>query len=76
MWHRSGLRGVMTMLGLNGAQREVLVDKFPDFANVAVAALLFGQALSDYAFSARLALLGVAIWMTFMMLAVVVAAEG
>lgn len=65
----------MTMLRLNTAQRAVLVDKFPDFANVAVAALVFGQAFADAAFSAWLALLGGAIWGTFMTLAVLVVAK-
>jgi hypothetical protein len=65
----------MTMLRWISAQRAVLTDKLPDFANVAVAALVFGQAFSDAAFSAWLALLGVAIWLAFMTLAVLVAAK-
>jgi hypothetical protein len=65
----------MTMLRLKAAQRAVLTDKFPDFANVAVAALVFGQAFSDRAFSAQLALLGVGMWGVFMTLAIVVAGQ-
>lgn len=65
----------MPMLRSHHAQRAVLADKFPDFANVAVAALVFGQAFSDYAFSVSLALLGVAIWGIFMTLAVVAPKE-
>ena len=64
------------MLRLNAAQRGVLADKFPDFANLAVAALVFGQAFSDDGFSSGLAFLGVAISITFMVLAVVVATKG
>jgi hypothetical protein len=65
----------MTMLRLNAAQRAVLTDKFPDFANAAVAALVFGQAFSDDPFSTALALLGLAIWIVFVMLAVIVAGK-
>lgn len=65
----------MTMLRLSAAQRAVLADKFPDFANVAVAALVFGQAFSDYAFSVGLALIGVALWVIFMTVSVRLAAR-
>ncbi len=66
---------MMTMLRLKRAQRAVVVDKIPDFANVAAAALVFGQAFSDQAFSGWLAVLGLTIWIVVMTLAVVVAAE-
>ena len=45
-------------------------DKFPDFANVAVGALVFGQAFSDYRFSVGLAVIGVALWVIFMTVSV------
>ena len=60
------------MVRLSRGQRSVVADKFPDFANVAVAARLFGQAFSDDPFSETLALIDVAIWITFMVPAVVV----
>ena len=63
------------MLRLKATHRAVLTDKFPDFANVAVAALVFGQALSDDPFSTALAVLGAVIWITFLTLAVVVAGK-
>jgi hypothetical protein len=65
----------MTMLRLEAAQRAVLADKFPDFANVAAAGLVFGQAFSDDPFSAALALLGGTIWVTFVTLAVLLAGQ-
>jgi hypothetical protein len=63
------------MVRLTERQRAVLADKFPDFGNVAAAALAFGQAFSDDAFSTALALLGVGIWGTFMIAAVFVASK-
>ena len=50
------------MLRLTPEQRRMLVDKLPDLANVAVAALVFGQLLSDGPFSGRVALIGGAMW--------------
>ena len=41
----------------------MLVDKVPDIANLAMAALFFGQFLDTRAFSIGLALFGIAIWM-------------
>lgn len=50
------------MVELNEAQREVLVDKLPDVANIAAGALFFGQFLGEHIFSFRLAPFGVGIW--------------
>jgi hypothetical protein len=53
----------------------MLVDKVPDMANLAVAALFFGQFLDNRAFSAALALFGIGIWM-FLIGCAYVLAEG
>ena len=50
------------MLRLKAAQRLMLVDKVPDFANLVIGALFLGQFLSDRPFSLVLALFGVAAW--------------
>jgi hypothetical protein len=64
-----------TMLVLKGTQRQVLVDKVPDVANVAIGALSFGQFLGDRPFSLTLALSGAAIWVILMALSIVLANE-
>ena len=63
------------MLELTKPRREMLVDKVPDIANLAVAALLFGQFLDNRAFSPGLALFGIGIWM-FLIGCAYVLAEG
>ena len=50
------------MLELTNRQREMLVDKLPDAANVAAGALFFGQFLGERSFSLSLAALGVGLW--------------
>ena len=52
----------MTMLLLDQGQRELLADKLPDAANLAVGALFFGQFLSDRPFSIGLAFAGIGAW--------------
>ena len=52
----------MTMLPLNQRQRELLADKLSDVANLAAAALIFGQFLGEQPFSLLLASIGVGIW--------------
>ena len=76
--HSSGIalapyRGKMTMLRWNVGQRQVLVDKLPDAANLVVGALFVGHFLSDRPFSLTLALSGIAAWVALMGLALVVA---
>jgi hypothetical protein len=44
----------------------VLVEKFGDLANLGVAALVFGQALSQDSFSCGVDLAGFVIWSVFM----------
>ena len=46
------------MLRLKREQRQVLVDKVPDVANLVIGALFLGQFLSDRPFSPVLALFG------------------
>ena len=47
-------------------RRAVLAEKFGDLANLAVAALVFGQAIGQAAFSLRVGVAGMAIWALFM----------
>ncbi|MBI3048685.1 MAG: hypothetical protein HYY76_10295 [Acidobacteria bacterium] len=54
------------------AQRAVFVDKLPDAANLALAALVFGQFLEG-TFSTPLALLGFGAWVFFGAAAVIFA---
>jgi hypothetical protein len=66
----------MTMLRWNARQRQVLVDKLPDVANLVVGALFVGQFLSDRPFSLALALSGIAGWAVLMGFALVMARIG
>lgn len=61
------------MLDLNPAQREMLVDKLPDAANLAAGALFFGQFLGDQPFSLVLAISGIAAWAVLIAWALVLA---
>ena len=54
------------MVRLTTRRRAVLAEKFGDLANVAVAALVFGQALGQDTFSVGVALTGFGIWAAFM----------
>lgn len=47
------------------AQRELLAEKLMDVANIAVAALIFGQFVSGQPFHIGLAVIGVALWAFF-----------
>lgn len=51
-----------TMILLDQGQRELLANKLPDAANLAVGALFFGQFLSDRPFSAGMAFCGIGSW--------------
>jgi len=51
------------MLELTNPRRAMRVDKVPDIANLAIAALFFGQFLDNRAFSPGLALFGIGVWM-------------
>jgi hypothetical protein len=61
------------MLRLKPSQRAVLADKLPDAANVVAGGLVVGQAVSGRPFSMALALLGIALWVTLMIVAVLLA---
>ena len=50
------------MLRLNRRQRDVLVEKMPDVANLVAASTFLGQLLTDPPFSIRLAIAGIATW--------------
>jgi hypothetical protein len=54
------------MLRLTDRRRALLAEKFGDLANLAVAALVFGQALGESGFSLGTGLAGGAIWSLFM----------
>ena len=54
------------MVRLTERRRTILAEKFGDLANLAVAALVFGQALGQDAFSLAVMLAGAAIWSVFM----------
>jgi len=47
------------MLRLNRRQREVLIEKMPDVANLVVASTFLGQMRTDRPFSIRLAIAGI-----------------
>ena len=61
------------MLLLNKSQRTLLAETLADIGNVAAGALIFGQFLSDYAFSLRLASFGVVTWLMLTTFAVTIA---
>ena len=50
------------MLEFDDRQREVLIDKLPDAANLALGGLLFGQFVTGRPFSMAVALVGVVVW--------------
>lgn len=53
------------MLRWTDRRRNILAEKSGDLANLAVAALVFGQALGPDAFSLGVALAGVSMWSVF-----------
>jgi hypothetical protein len=59
------------MLRLKRRQREVLVDKLPDLANLIAGTLIFGQLIAAQPFSPWLAVAGVALWALFGLLTLV-----
>jgi hypothetical protein len=56
------------MLRLKPGQRAMFADKFPDAANLALGALVFGRLLGEE-FSGFLAAAGFLVWIVFMGLA-------
>ena len=66
------------MLRLTKRQQELAADKLADLANLAAAALVFGQAIGGAVLnwlSAAMAFAGVALWLLLMLLALGVAKE-
>ena len=61
------------MVWLDDRQREMLADKLPDAANLALGALFFGQFLSDRPFSSALAFWGSGAWLVLMTSAILFA---
>ena len=53
------------MVHLNEQRREYLADKFGDLANLAIAALVFGQVVGQQQFSATVGLAGIGTWLVF-----------
>jgi hypothetical protein len=51
-----------TMLRLKRRQRDVILDKLPDLANLIAGALIFGRFLSGGRFSLTVALAGFVLW--------------
>ncbi len=60
----------MPVLDLSSRQRALVADKLFDAGNVAVGGMLFGQFLADRPFSVLLAVTGLAIWLTFFIVSV------
>lgn len=54
------------MLELTDRQREMLVDKLPDAANVGAGARFFGQFLGEQSFSPLRAAVGIGLWLFLM----------
>lgn len=50
------------MVRLTERRRAILAEKFGDLANLAIAALVFGQALGQDTFSLAVGLAGIVIW--------------
>ena len=46
-------------------RRELLAEKLMDLANIAVAAMIFGQFISGQPFQIGLGIAGVALWVLF-----------
>jgi hypothetical protein len=59
----------MTMLRLSRRRRDLLADKFPDAANVALGALAFGQFLGAQPVSLILVSIGTTTWLALRLLA-------
>ena len=63
------------MVRLTRGRREFLGEKFGDLANFAVAALVFGQAVGQDAFSVGVGVAGIATWAVFMVIAFALSGE-
>ena len=63
------------MLRLKARQREVLIEKVPDAANLAAGSMFFGQFLTDRPFSVVLGLTGITAWVAFWVFTLLLAEE-
>ena len=63
------------MLRLTKGRRAILAEKLGDLANLAVGALVFGQAIGRDVYSPLVAIVGVAIWSVFTGLTYVLSGE-
>jgi hypothetical protein len=61
------------MLRLTARQREALIEKVPDFGNLAAGSMLFGQFLTERPFSLALASAGAATWLALWVFVLVLA---
>ena len=66
----------MLRLVLKSGQRSLFADKLFDAANLSLAALVFGQFLGEGFFAAGVALLGLALWIFFIVFAAVLSGGG
>jgi hypothetical protein len=73
--HRSHRRLGTTMLRLSERRRELLADKLPDAANVALGALVFGQFLGEGPYSIAIPVVGMALWLVLMTAALLCSGE-
>jgi hypothetical protein len=63
------------MLRLKRRQREIIVEKLPDLANMTAGALVVGQFIGERPFSFWLALGGFAAWSAFGLIALRLAGD-
>ena len=63
------------MLRLKPRQREMVVDKFPDLANVGAGLFVFGQFVGQQPPSIRLIAAGILVWAVLMVTAMIAAGE-
>jgi hypothetical protein len=65
-----------TILRLSERQRDDLIDKLPDTANLALGGMLFAQFVGGQIFSTVAALAGAAVWMVLMGSSIMLAKGG
>jgi hypothetical protein len=63
------------MLRLTRSQRSLLAETLRDIANIAAGAMVFGQFIGSQAYSLRVAVFGMGVWVTLVLAAVRFAAE-
>ena len=63
------------MLRLGQTQRMLLAETLRDIANLAAAAMVFGQFVASQTFSSQIALSGIGAWITLVLLAIPLVGE-